>query len=134
MSVKQFDELIGKKFSKIEVQRGDTEKEDRIEFFLEDGNKYLMFHSQDCCEQVYIEDICGEIEDLVDSPILMAEEVSNSDDEEDCPDPDEHSDDSYTWTFYKFATIKGYVNIRWFGSSNGYYSESVDFVKEYKGE
>ena len=61
--------------------------------------------------------------DLEGSPILLAEEVSSVG-EEDKPDS---IDNSFTWTFYRFATVRGNVTVRWYGSSNGYYSESVTF-------
>ena len=109
-------ELLGKTLTAC-TQNGDYE----IHFTCSDGSQYKMFHEQDCCESVCIEDICGELSDLVGNPLLMAEEVSND-------QPESHkSDDSETWTFYKFATINGFVDIRWYGSSNGCYSESVDF-------
>src|SRR5690606_26744979 len=83
-----------------------------------------MFHWQDCCERVYIEDIIGDWEDLIGNPILKAEERTSSDEQE-WQEKDEWRD-SFTWTFYEIATIKGSVTIRWYGESNGYYSESVD--------
>lgn len=91
--------------------------EDEVRFESTCGRVFRLYHSQDCCESVDIEDVCGDVEDLIGSPILMAEEATS---------PDEDSE-SGTWTFYKLATVKGYVTIRWLGRSNGYYSESVYF-------
>ncbi len=112
------DVLKGKTLSK--VNSDDYE----LVFETTDGERYRMYHEQDCCESVSIESIVGELEDLVGSEILMAEEVDGE------SPADFEAYESYTWTFYKFATRKGYVDIRWLGQSNGYYSESVSFVKE----
>lgn len=119
-------ELVGKTLTFITpAKKGDNQ----IVFHCADGTKYLMYHDQDCCESVSIEDIEGELSDLVGVPIIQAEEVSN--DDWDDPEDLERVYESCTWTFYRIATVKGYVTIRWFGESNGYYSESVDF-KEIK--
>ena len=123
------------KFVDVSILKGKILKDIKIEgteniFFIdEDGIEYEMFHDYDCCENVYIEDICGDINNLIGSKIIMAEEVINRD-----LSPLNKFDESYTWTFYKFATVKGYVTIRWYGESNGYYSEKVDFAIKDKEE
>ena len=116
-----FEILKGKVLIDIEI----NEEEDEITFTDSEGVKYLMYHDQDCCEEVNIEDICGDINNLLNTPIVLAEEVINTDEVED----EGYTDYSCTWTFYKLATIKGYVTIRWYGVSNGYYSETVDLVR-----
>jgi hypothetical protein len=119
--------LVGKTLVSVDIDV-DRKGEDVICFKTTDGEIYELGHRQDCCESVSIESIVGELSDLVGAPILLAEEVTSH---ENPPDPKVSIEyqDSFTWTFYKFATVKGYVDIRWYGESNGYYSESVDFYK-----
>lgn len=111
-------EILNKTLKAIEISDSDN----YIKFTLKDGTEYLMYHAQDCCEEVYIESITGDIQDLIDSPLLMAQEIISTEEKETC--------NHFTYTFYNFATLKGYVTIRWIGNSNGYYSESVNFIKQ----
>lgn len=119
--------LEGAVLSNIEGLQKDS---DHVTFTAIDGRVWRMFHSQDCCETVYLEDVNGEVGDLIGTPILQATEVSNTSDpalEPDDPDLEEgFYQGSHTWTFYRLSTIKGTVVIRWYGTSNGYYSEGVD--------
>jgi hypothetical protein len=109
-----FKELKGKIITKIE---NIDNKE--LKFYCNTGEIFSLYHDQQCCESVTIEDINGDLDNLLNTPILIAEELI------------EHTNisGSATWTFYKLATIKGYVDIRWIGESNGNYSETVNFVK-----
>ena len=109
-------DLLGQTLSEVKVV-----EQDIILFTLTTGEIYEMGHDQECCEQVYIESIVGDLQDLVGHPILLAEESTSED--------ENTREERQQWTFYKLATIKGYVDIRWNGSSNGYYSVSVDFNK-----
>jgi hypothetical protein len=117
-SIVPFDSLLGKTITSIS-KVGQYDNELRLE--TSDGCKYVMAHNQDCCESVSIEEIVGDLDDLVGEPLLEASEETNQDEI-----PDKDYVDSFTWTFYKMGTRKGYVTIRWLGESNGYYSESVD--------
>ena len=94
-------------------------------FTTSEGRRFEMSHSQDCCERVSIEDVCGDFNDLLNSPILLAEKETSDEDPVDVNK--EYHDDLYCWTFYKLSTFKGDVTIRWYGESNGYYSVGVDF-------
>ena len=101
--------------------------DDEIFFITNEDRKFKLHHYQDCCESVDIEDICGDLGDLIGSPILVAEEVDNERDVNPEGVKIPEYQDSFTWTFYKLDTAKGGVTIRWYGESSGYYSESVDF-------
>lgn len=111
-----FEGLTGRILKSVEADH----HSDVITFTTVDGDVFKMHHHQDCCESVTIEDICGDLADLIDTPILVAEERTED-------EPDGDYGDISGWTFYELRTIKGSVTIRWHGSSNGYYSIGVSF-------
>ena len=115
----KIENMVGKVFTSVRNEGTELVFQNATESFV-------FFHQQDCCENVSIEDVCGDLEDLVGEPLLLAEEVSG----ETPVDFNERDYESVTWTFYKFATRKGYVDVRWLGESNGYYSEGVSLGHE----
>ena len=115
----KIEDMVGKVFTSVRNEGTELVFQNATESFV-------FFHQQDCCENVSIEDVCGELQDLVGEPLLLAEEVEGMTPVE----FDETEHESVTWTFYKFATRKGYVDVRWMGESNGYYSEGVSLGHE----
>lgn len=113
METRNLDELIGRTFDKVRAN-------DEEVYFISEGYQVKMHHMQDCCEAVWLEEVIGDLEDLVDAEILSAEETWQCGDSE--------GGESETWTFYNIQSTKGHVTLRWCGQSNGYYSESVDIT------
>ena len=114
MYFEKIPQLSGKTLKRVE------NKNDEELWFYTEGKAIRLYHSQDCCESVYIEDIVGSLKDLVGNPLLRAE-VRTEDGESSYGD--------LTYTFYELSTIKGSVTIRWYGSSNGYYSTRVSLAE-----
>lgn len=117
--------LLGKTIVAI---NGGEEGDKTIHFVCSDGTEYLMYHEQDCCESVTVEDVCGDLQRLLNTPITLSEDISNEVEGGRNGWADKWGD-HYTWTWYKLATVNEYVTIRWYGESNGYYSESVEFAR-----
>ena len=113
-----------------------------VELKLEPSDRvppHIMFHTfcgkrfkmTPYCELpfgAWLEDQCGDFRDLQLYPILLAEEVSNTN----------HKQNGLTkhWTFYKLSTNKGSITLRWMCEcANGYdlcwgdYAIGVDFYE-----
>ena len=93
---KIFTEILGRTLVSVEQ----NPERDVLVFRFEDGDVYNMYHAQDCCEEVTIEDVTGDFSDLIGSPLTEAEEVAKP-----------NAEKWETWTFYKFRTEKGSVTI-----------------------
>jgi len=114
-----FSFLSGKTITEIQKVEG-WESNDKIVFEFDDDSEMIMTHKQECCENVYLAEVIGDFEDLLNTPILVAYASCSVEHGDSCEDDEKH------WTFYRISTIKGTVTLRWCGTSNGYYSVSVD--------
>ena len=92
---------------------------DAIVFVLDEENKYVLTHIQEDFEWVEIESIDGDLSDLIGEPLLIAEEAYE----------EGVLGLRGTYSFYKFATIKGYVTIRFLGDGDEFYSEEAELFK-----
>lgn len=119
INVITIDDVIGKKIVGV---YGGKPGDDTFSISFEDGTSIMFYHEQDCCERVSIDDVCGDIKEMVGQKLLKCSYTTNHDES-----AKSEYDDSYTWTFYHFATRKGYVDMKWYGTSNGYYSEYVNY-------
>ena len=143
--------LEGQTFRKVtKLNEFDSFENEGIVFIGKET--FYLTHDQSCCERVWIEDICGDLKDLENTPIISAKEITNKPKSEELLGQtnyalekfnqrgqymheqfkefeDENASASSTWTFFKFRTIKGSVTVRFFGTSNGYYSESASLIR-----
>ena len=117
METNVIEQIQGKTFDKV-YQIDD----EAIVFERSDGEVFKFHHVQDCCESVYIESVVGDLDYLMGAVIEVAEER--------CESGESGDYESYTYTFYAFRSIKGSVDVRWNGHSNGYYSEAVYLSKK----
>ena len=111
--------IVGK--TPVAISAVDNSDDDHVAMTFSDGTSCKLYHDQDGCEMVGIVDVNGDWNSLIGTPILVADERIN---QADC---DTGYDDRETWTFYTFRGLGGSVDMRWHGTSNGYYSEGVDF-------
>ena len=106
--------------------------DDEIMLTTVSGREIRIYHSQDCCETVSIEDTEGDWHRLIGKSIL---ECTHDEERNGYPPP--AYPDSWTRTELTFKVDNHTVVSRWIGESNGYYSESVDIsdvTKQTKSE
>ena len=93
-----------------------------------DKYKYHLYHEQDCCENVRLVKIIGDIDNILNEEIIFAEEDAGAN------DPDWHTgynyDDHHTWTKFVLGTKNANVEFWFLGESNGYYSEHISIKIE----
>ena len=119
MNYANFFELKGKTITSIDgIKTDDT----LTTITTSDGIIFTLEHEQDCCEDVRVYGTVGNIDDILNAEVTVAEDTTTMDN----PNaPDYKAYESATWSQFRIGTNKGTFEIWWLGESNGYYSESV---------
>lgn len=89
----------------------------------DETRRFKMYHPQACCESVELIDGLEELKQCLNYTIVDAYVTTNSNDSKD------NTHESWTWTYYTIQTDRCSATLRWYGTSNGYYSEGVSFVE-----
>jgi hypothetical protein len=116
VSVKPLSFFLGETFLSIKNAKPNS---DEVTFVTSSNRTFKMEHEQDCCEYVRLIDVVGDISDLLDSPITLAESITKK------VSPEEVSEYG-EWTFYRLGTLRGIVTLRWLGETNSCYSLEVN--------
>jgi len=119
ININKFEDLKGQTITKIDFLKNEYDVYISGVIFHVNDKKYLLTHIDECCESVTLEDVVGDWDDIINTPVLLAEERTNG----------PENGDTEQWTFYTIRTIKGSIDMRWYGESNGYYSMGVDFFE-----
>lgn len=111
--------LLGFTLSAVERDEDD----EVITFTRTDGVQVKMYHEQECCEHVWVEEIHGDLQALVGYPLTTAEVYTR--------DGGESEDgDDRMFTFYRIGNERHLATIRWCGESHHYsIGVTVEVVK-----
>lgn len=102
----------------VSVEEPAEERKGLVKVTLESRAYIRFIHHFECCEMVGLEDRLPELQALVGDLFVGVEEVSN-----DHVDP---NDPNGEWYFYNVTTQKSEAQLRFYGTSNGYYGTEVN--------
>lgn len=111
-------ELIGKTIKAISVD------DDELDITVTDGEKdyrYGIRHFQDCCENVSLDSVDGNIHNMIGKKITDAYSMIS-----DLPYEEYRGG---TRSVYRIVAEDDYLWLEWHGRSNGYYGEGVTFFQ-----
>ena len=98
-----------------------------VKIIFKDGGEIIQNHKQEWSEEVYVEQVDGNV--FMHEGAIVYELLEKVCSKDEIPEEELlSSSDSLTATFYTLKTSKGYLDWRWYGESNGYYSENVECI------